>query len=163
MRKSGLNIMMSMKDGGQAGVLHRGLRGAPSPSRGIHGAADGGVRAARHEGHLVRAASVGCLHVRPMLNLKLDKDLNAMRAIAEEAFALVREYKGSHSGEHGDGIVRSNSTSTSWVSAPTARGPEEVRREVRPGLPPACRHRSCGGRGMGRLGRRRITERPRWG
>jgi len=30
-----------------------------------------------------------------------------MRAIAEEAFALVREYKGSHSGEHGDGLVRS--------------------------------------------------------
>jgi Fe-S oxidoreductase len=30
-----------------------------------------------------------------------------MRAIAEEAFAIVREYKGSHSGEHGDGIVRS--------------------------------------------------------
>ena len=30
-----------------------------------------------------------------------------MRAIAEEAFAFVREYKGSHSGEHGDGIVRS--------------------------------------------------------
>ena len=30
-----------------------------------------------------------------------------MRAIAEEAFAMVREYKGSHSGEHGDGIVRS--------------------------------------------------------
>jgi Fe-S oxidoreductase len=30
-----------------------------------------------------------------------------MRAIAEEAFAMVRAYKGSHSGEHGDGIVRS--------------------------------------------------------
>ncbi len=30
-----------------------------------------------------------------------------MRAVAEECFALVREYKGSHSGEHGDGIVRS--------------------------------------------------------
>jgi FAD/FMN-containing dehydrogenase/Fe-S oxidoreductase len=52
-------------------------------------------------------ASVGCLHVRPVLNLRLDKDLKAMRAIAEEAFAMVREYKGSHSGEHGDGIVRS--------------------------------------------------------
>ena len=52
-------------------------------------------------------ASVGCLHVRPVLNLRLDKDVAAMRAIAEEAFALVREYKGSHSGEHGDGIVRS--------------------------------------------------------
>jgi FAD/FMN-containing dehydrogenase/Fe-S oxidoreductase len=52
-------------------------------------------------------ASVGCLHVRPVLNLRLDKDLKAMRAIAEEAFAIVRAYKGSHSGEHGDGIVRS--------------------------------------------------------
>jgi hypothetical protein len=45
--------------------------------------------------------------VRPILNLRLDKDVKAMRAIAEQAFALVREYKGSHSGEHGDGIVRS--------------------------------------------------------
>ena len=52
-------------------------------------------------------ASVGCLHVRPVLNLRLDKDVKAMRAIAEEAFAMVRAYKGSHSGEHGDGIVRS--------------------------------------------------------
>jgi Fe-S oxidoreductase len=42
-----------------------------------------------------------------VLNLKLEKDVKAMRAIAEEAFALVREYKGSHSGEHGDGLVRS--------------------------------------------------------
>jgi len=52
-------------------------------------------------------ASVGCLHVRPVLNLRLDKDVNAMRAIAEEAFEMVRAYKGSHSGEHGDGMLRS--------------------------------------------------------
>jgi Fe-S oxidoreductase len=52
-------------------------------------------------------ASVGCLHVRPVLNLRLDTDVTAMRAIAEEAFEMVRAYKGSHSGEHGDGIVRS--------------------------------------------------------
>ncbi len=49
----------------------------------------------------------GCLHVRPVLNLRLEKDVKAMRAIAEEAFDMVRDYKGSHSGEHGDGIVRS--------------------------------------------------------
>jgi hypothetical protein len=61
----------------------------------------------RHQRHLVRARSVGCLHVRPILNLRLDKDVKAMRAIAEQAFSFVREYKGSHSGEHGDGIVRS--------------------------------------------------------
>ena len=52
-------------------------------------------------------ASVGTLHVRPVLNLKLDEDVRKMRAIAEETFAMVRQYKGSHSGEHGDGIVRS--------------------------------------------------------
>jgi FAD/FMN-containing dehydrogenase/Fe-S oxidoreductase len=52
-------------------------------------------------------ASVGCLHVRPVLNLKQELEVKKMRAIAEEAFAMVREYKGSHSGEHGDGMVRS--------------------------------------------------------
>ena len=52
-------------------------------------------------------ASVGCLHVRPVLNMKDPTDVAKMRAIAEECFALVREYKGSHSGEHGDGIARS--------------------------------------------------------
>ncbi|HEV2303005.1 MAG TPA: FAD-linked oxidase C-terminal domain-containing protein, partial [Stellaceae bacterium] len=52
-------------------------------------------------------ASVGCLHVRPVLNLKQEIEVKKMRAIAEEAFAMVRDYKGSHSGEHGDGLVRS--------------------------------------------------------
>ena len=52
-------------------------------------------------------ASVGCLHVRPVLNMKDPPDVATMRAVAEECFALVREYKGSHSGEHGDGIARS--------------------------------------------------------
>jgi FAD/FMN-containing dehydrogenase/Fe-S oxidoreductase len=52
-------------------------------------------------------ASVGCLHVRPVLNVKTDADVKKLRAIAEEAFALVRQYGGSHSGEHGDGLVRS--------------------------------------------------------
>jgi FAD/FMN-containing dehydrogenase/Fe-S oxidoreductase len=52
-------------------------------------------------------ASVGCLHVRPVLNMKSEADVKKLRAIAEEAFAMVREYGGSHSGEHGDGLVRS--------------------------------------------------------
>ena len=52
-------------------------------------------------------ASVGCLHIRPALNLKDVGDVAKVRAIAEEAHALVREFKGAHSGEHGDGIVRS--------------------------------------------------------
>ena len=52
-------------------------------------------------------ASVGCLHVRPILNMKNAGDVGTMRAIAEEAFDLVRRFEGSHSGEHGDGISRS--------------------------------------------------------
>ncbi|MFP4538666.1 MAG: FAD-binding and (Fe-S)-binding domain-containing protein [Dichotomicrobium sp.] len=52
-------------------------------------------------------AGAGCLHVRPALNLKLARDIKAMRRIAEETFALVRRYGGSHSSGHGDGLVRS--------------------------------------------------------
>jgi Fe-S oxidoreductase len=59
------------------------------------------------EGTWYAHASVGTLHVRPIINLKDPEGAKKMRAIAEEAFAMVREYKGSHSGEHGDGLVRS--------------------------------------------------------
>ncbi|GJD79259.1 hypothetical protein NBEOAGPD_2483 [Methylobacterium gregans] len=52
-------------------------------------------------------ASVGCLHVRPILDMKQSGDVARMRAIAEETAELVRYYKGSYSGEHGDGISRS--------------------------------------------------------
>jgi Fe-S oxidoreductase len=64
--------------------------------------------------------------VRPILNLRQDKDVHAMRAIAEEAFAMVREYKGSHSGEHGDGLVRSE-FNEAMFGARLARAFEEVK------------------------------------
>ncbi|MDZ4400495.1 FAD-binding and (Fe-S)-binding domain-containing protein, partial [Hydrogenophaga sp.] len=50
-------------------------------------------------------ASVGTLHVRPILDMRADGAAK-MRAIAEEASALVRKYKGAFSGEHGDGLCR---------------------------------------------------------
>ncbi|MCZ0935382.1 MAG: FAD-binding protein [Gemmatimonadetes bacterium] len=52
-------------------------------------------------------ASVGCLHVRPSLNLKRAPDVGRMRAIASEVHEVVLDLGGSHSGEHGDGLVRS--------------------------------------------------------
>jgi FAD/FMN-containing dehydrogenase/Fe-S oxidoreductase len=52
-------------------------------------------------------ASVGCLHVRPALDMKDPEDVRRLREIAREAFAIARDLGGSHSGEHGDGIVRS--------------------------------------------------------
>jgi FAD/FMN-containing dehydrogenase/Fe-S oxidoreductase len=106
-RTAGLNIMMSMKETGK-------------PVSFVEDCAVPLEHLADYTGRLTEIferngtrgtwyahAAVGCLHVRPVLNLRLDKDVRAMRAIAEEAFAMVRQYKGSHSGEHGDGIVRS--------------------------------------------------------
>ena len=52
-------------------------------------------------------ASVGCLHVRPMVNLKDPAEVRKMAAIADEVFGIVMNYGGSMSGEHGDGIARS--------------------------------------------------------
>jgi FAD/FMN-containing dehydrogenase/Fe-S oxidoreductase len=106
-RKEGLNIMMSMKGDGK-------------PISFIEDCAVRLEDLAEYTDRLTQVfhkhgtygtwyahASVGCLHVRPVLNVKQELDVKKMRAIAEEAFAMVREYKGSHSGEHGDGLVRS--------------------------------------------------------
>jgi FAD/FMN-containing dehydrogenase/Fe-S oxidoreductase len=106
-RTAGLNIMMSMKEAGKpisfvedCAVPLEHL--ADYTARLTDVFERNGTR-----GTWYAHAAVGCLHVRPVLNLRQEKDVRAMRAIAEDAFAMVREYKGSHSGEHGDGIVRS--------------------------------------------------------
>jgi len=106
-RAAGLNVMMSMKEAGKpvsfvedCAVPLQRLADYTARLNAIflkHGTS----------GTMYAHASEGCLHVRPVLNLKLEKDVKAMRAIAEETFEMVREYKGSHSGEHGDGLVRS--------------------------------------------------------
>ena len=106
-RKSGLNIMMSMKGDGKpisfiedCAVPLEDLAEYTSRLTEVfkkHGT----------DGTWYAHASVGCLHVRPVVNLKEPEGAKKMRAIAEEAFDMVREYKGSHSGEHGDGLVRS--------------------------------------------------------
>jgi FAD/FMN-containing dehydrogenase/Fe-S oxidoreductase len=106
-RKAGLNIMMSMKGEGKP------VSFIEDCAVSLDDLADYTKRLdeifAKHgtTGTWYAHASVGCLHVRPVLNLKLEAGARKMRAIAEEAFAMVREYKGSHSGEHGDGLVRS--------------------------------------------------------
>jgi len=106
-RTAGLNIMMSMKEEGKPISF---VEDCAVP---LEHLADYTARLTEifeksgTRGTWYAHAAVGCLHVRPVLNLRLEKDVRAMRAIAEQAFAMVREYKGSHSGEHGDGIVRS--------------------------------------------------------
>jgi FAD/FMN-containing dehydrogenase/Fe-S oxidoreductase len=52
-------------------------------------------------------ASVGLIHVRPILDLRKQKDIDNMKQIAQKSFDMVKEYGGSLCGEHGDGLVRS--------------------------------------------------------
>jgi Fe-S oxidoreductase/FAD/FMN-containing dehydrogenase len=106
-RKAGLNIMMSMKGDGKPVSF---IEDCAVP---LNDLAEFTERLTevfhKHgtEGTWYAHASVGCLHVRPILNMKDESGARKMRAIAEEAFSIVKEYKGSHSGEHGDGLSRS--------------------------------------------------------
>ena len=106
-REAGLNIMMSMKgDGKPVSFIEDcavDLEDLADYTERLNAVFE------RHgtKGTWYAHASVGCLHVRPVLNMKDPNDVATMRRVAEECFSLVREYKGSHSGEHGDGIARS--------------------------------------------------------
>jgi len=106
-RAAGLNIMTSMRGDAKPVSI---VEDCAVPLRHLAAYTDRlNAIFAKHgtTGTFYAHASVGCLHVRPVLNVKRDEDVGKLRAIAEETFALVREYGGAHSGEHGDGIVRS--------------------------------------------------------
>ena len=106
-RKAGLNIMMSMKGDGKpvsfvedCAVALEDLAEYTDRLTAVF---------AKHgtTGTWYAHASVGCLHVRPILNMKDESGAQKMRAIVEETLEIVQQYKGSHSGEHGDGLARS--------------------------------------------------------
>ena len=109
-RKAGLNIMMSMKGDGKPVSF---IEDCAVPLEHLAEYTDRLTQVFhKHgtKGTWYAHASVGCLHVRPILDMRRD-GAQKMRAIAEEAAALVKEYKGSYSGEHGDGLVRSE-----WIA-----------------------------------------------
>ncbi len=129
-RKAGLNIMMSMKGDGKPVSF---IEDCAVPLEHLADYVDRLTQVfAKHgtRGTWYAHASVGTLHVRPILDMRQggpNGGAAKMRAIAEEASAMVREYKGAYSGEHGDGLVR-----TEWVAwqfgARLTRAFEEVKR-----------------------------------
>ena len=130
-RKAGLNIMMSMKGDGKPVSF---IEDCAVPLEHLAEYTDRLTRVfAKHgtRGTFYAHASVGCLHVRPVLNMRTEHGARKMRAIAEEACAIVKEYKGSYSGEHGDGLVRSE-----WIEpiygARLARAFAEIKRAFDP-------------------------------
>jgi FAD/FMN-containing dehydrogenase/Fe-S oxidoreductase len=104
-RKAGLNIMMSLKGNGKPVSF---IEDCAVPLEHLAEYTDALTEVfAKYgsRGTWYAHASVGTLHVRPILDMRLDGAAK-MRAIAEEAAVLVRKYKGAYSGEHGDGLCR---------------------------------------------------------
>ena len=109
-RKAGLNIMMSLKGDGKPVSF---IEDCAVPLEHLADYTDALTEVfARHgtRGTWYAHASVGTLHVRPILDMRRDGAVK-MRDIAEEASVLVRRYKGAYSGEHGDGLCRGE-----WIS-----------------------------------------------
>jgi FAD/FMN-containing dehydrogenase/Fe-S oxidoreductase len=133
-RKAGLNIMMSLKGDGKpvsfiedCAVPLEHLAEYTSALTEVF--AKHGTR-----GTWYAHASVGTLHVRPILDMRLDGPSGGaakMRAIAEEAAELVRRYKGAYSGEHGDGLCRGE-----WIEWQFGPGLNRAFRAIKQHLDP---------------------------
>ena len=109
-RKAGLNIMMSLKGDGKPVSF---IEDCAVPLEHLAEYTDALTEVFQKHGSKgtwYAHASVGTLHVRPILDMRRD-GAPKMRAIAEEASALVRKFKGAYSGEHGDGLCRGE-----WIS-----------------------------------------------
>ncbi|MGH6637585.1 MAG: FAD-binding and (Fe-S)-binding domain-containing protein, partial [Polaromonas sp.] len=109
-RKAGLNIMMSLKGDGKPVSF---IEDCAVPLQHLAEYTDALTQIFRKygsKGTWYAHASVGTLHVRPILDMRRG-GASKMRAIAEEASELVRHYKGAYSGEHGDGLCRGE-----WVA-----------------------------------------------
>ena len=124
-RKAGLNIMMSLKGDGKPVSFIEDCA-VPLPHLAEYTDALTEIFA-RHgtRGTWYAHASVGTLHVRPILDMRGDGAAK-MRAIAEEASVLVRRFKGAYSGEHGDGLCRGE-----WIRWQFGAGIDAALREIK--------------------------------
>lgn len=106
-RKKGLGLMLGLKGNKKPLAF---IEDAGIPSNHLPEYIDRVLKIC--EKHQTKAAmyahaSVGVIHVRPILDLRLAEDIERLKNITDETFNLVVEYGGSWSGEHGDGLVRS--------------------------------------------------------
>ena len=105
-REAGLGLLMSVKGDAKPVAIVEDTAVPPEKLAEYITRFDAIVRShgttAAYYGH----ASVGCLHIRPLVNVKTEDGLDTTEAIATEIAELVLEFGGSLSGEHGDGILR---------------------------------------------------------
>ena len=107
LRKKGLGLMMGIK--GEKKALSF-IEDSAIPTAVLPEYIDRVLKiCAKHntEVSMYAHASVGVIHVQPLLDLRQEQDITNLKNITDETFDLVVEYGGSWSGEHGDGLVRS--------------------------------------------------------
>ena len=107
LRRKGLGLMMGIK--GEKKALSF-IEDAAIPTEVLPEYIDTVLKiCARHntEVSMYAHASVGVIHVQPLLDLRQQEDIENLKRITDETFELVVKYGGSWSGEHGDGLVRS--------------------------------------------------------
>ncbi|MDP3769036.1 MAG: FAD-linked oxidase C-terminal domain-containing protein, partial [Dehalococcoidia bacterium] len=106
MRESGLGLMMNVPGDAKPLPFVEDTAVSPEKLPEYVRRFDEIVRSNGAEAGYYGHASVGCLHIRPVINLKKDQDIQRMYRIADEVSSLVLEFGGANSAEHGDGIVR---------------------------------------------------------
>jgi FAD/FMN-containing dehydrogenase/Fe-S oxidoreductase len=107
LREAGLGLSMAMTDDAKSLSFVEDTAVAPERLRDYIERFTAIVRGHGTTAGVYAHASVGCLHVRPVVNLKTDEGVRRFEAIANDISDLVLEYGGALSGEHGDGLVRS--------------------------------------------------------
>jgi FAD/FMN-containing dehydrogenase/Fe-S oxidoreductase len=105
-REAALGLSTAMKGDDKAISFVEDTAVAPEKLRDYIDRFTGIVRRHKTIAGVYAHASVGCLHVRPVVNLKTADGVAKFEAIANEVADLVLEFGGALSGEHGDGLVR---------------------------------------------------------
>jgi FAD/FMN-containing dehydrogenase/Fe-S oxidoreductase len=106
-RKAGLGLLMGIKGDSKPVAFVEDSAVPPERLPEYVEEFDGIVRKHNTTAGYYAHASVGLLHIRPLINLKTSSGVQKMISIAEEVRDLVLKYGGAMSGEHGDGLVRS--------------------------------------------------------
>src|SRR5688500_11037571 len=106
-REAGLGLSMAMKDDNKSLSFVEDTAVAPERLRDFIDRFLQIVRAHGTSAGVYAHASVGCLHVRPVVNLKTETGVQTFESLADAVSDLVLEFGGALSGEHGDGLVRS--------------------------------------------------------
>ena len=107
LRKSGLGLLMSQPGDRQPHAFVEDTAVHPARLREYIERVSTSLKDEGVDAGYYAHASAGCLHIRPVLNLKDGADVERMGRIADLVSDLVLEFGGTMTGEHGDGIVRS--------------------------------------------------------